>query len=416
MSNIRSIPLKSTPLFFKKEAKKLLKQYRENNPLATDLFAAFHSKKLQAKEAKLSDAQRVIARHYGQRSWTKLLEKVNANKHFQAVLKAFDSCNPSMAEKIIRQHPILLERNDLLKHAVRYEYLEMVKRMYYLGAGSVQNALGQTIYSRLKEIADFLISVGGKMEKGDQWGAIGLSACELYNVSSLSFALSYYKKPIDENVLFQFLSMLLCTYSRNPQAKHECIELLIQQGLRIPETPMMAFHQGRIDLLKMHLQRDPSLLNHRFSLTEIFPSAFGIQPGDGLHLTPVDGATLLHLAIEYDEQAIMQWLVENGADVDAQAGTDADGFGGHTPLFHTTVSFTPHDTFKVSYLLKHGADPNHRCTIKKQLKYTGKRYLEDVYEFHHVTPISFARQFQIKNVISEGAIKVIKQYGGKETT
>jgi hypothetical protein len=64
------------------------------------------------------------------------------------------------------------------------------------------------------------------------------------------------------------------------------------------DTPAMAFHRGRIDLLQDHLDRDPSLLEHRFQESEIFPAELGIKPGDGLHVTPVTGGALLHLAIE----------------------------------------------------------------------------------------------------------------------
>ena len=55
-------------------------------------------------------------------------------------------------------------------------------------------------------------------------------------------------------------------------------------------------------------------------------------------MTPVSGGTLLHLAIEYDDIDVARWLIERGADVNANAAIDADGFGGHTPLFHTVVN------------------------------------------------------------------------------
>lgn len=44
------------------------------------------------------------------------------------------------------------------------------------------------------------------------------------------------------------------------------------------------------------------------------------------------------MCCDYDEFEIAKWLIAKGADVNAQAAVDADGFGGHTPLFSTVVS------------------------------------------------------------------------------
>lgn len=73
----------------------------------------------------------------------------------------------------------------------------------------------------------------------------------------------------------------------------------------------MAVHRGRIDLLEAHLARDPY---------------------------PLGQATLLHMTIDFYERDVFDWLLQQGADVNARAGMDADGFGGHTPLFSTVVS------------------------------------------------------------------------------
>src|ERR1700743_3166579 len=48
--------------------------------------------------------------------------------------------------------------------------------------------------------------------------------------------------------------------SRRPEAKHRILELYAEYGFVFPDTPAMALHRGRIDLLEEHLRRDPSLL------------------------------------------------------------------------------------------------------------------------------------------------------------
>ena len=101
----------------------------------------------------------------------------------------------------------------------------------------------------------------------------------------------------------------------------------------------MALHRGRIDLLEEHLRRDPSLLHRTFTHDEIFPPELGCHDEVlATHGTPLKGATLLHMAVDYDELEIARWLIERGMDVDARAAVDAEGFGGHTPLFATVVS------------------------------------------------------------------------------
>jgi ankyrin repeat protein len=208
--------------------------------------------------------------------------------------------------------------------------------------------------------------------------------------------------------------MLICTYMRNAKGKNACLEVFADAGFDLPDTPAMAFHRGRIDLLVAHLDRDPSLLGHRFQESEIFPAELGIKPGEGLHVTPVFGSTLLHLAIEYDDIDVARWLIERGANVNAKAALDADGFGGHTPLFHTVVTLAAPDDSKAGLLLGRGADPNARATIRKQLRDMGDPEKEMMREFHNVTPIGYSSQFQEPRWVNGPAITAIVERGGRE--
>src|SRR5260370_18313935 len=135
------------------------------------------------------------------------------------------------------------------------------------------------------------------------------------------------------------VDVVLETDSRNPSAKHQILELYVQHGLELPDTPTMALHRGRLDLLEGHLRRDPQLLQRTFTHEEIYPPSLGchddVLPTQG---TPLAGTTLLHMCFDYDELEIALWLIERGMDVNAKADIDANGFGGHTPLFATVVS------------------------------------------------------------------------------
>ena len=67
------------------------------------------------------------------------------------------------------------------------------------------------------------------------------------------------------------LGMVLTTYSRDPAGKHACMSIFERLGYHLPDTALMAFHRGRLDLLGRHLRRDPGLLTRRFSTAEIYP-------------------------------------------------------------------------------------------------------------------------------------------------
>src|SRR5581483_1758452 len=135
------------------------------------------------------------------------------------------------------------------------------------------------------------------------------------------------------------VDVVLETDSRKPAAKHRILELYAEHGFKFPDTPVMALHRGRIDLLEEHLRRDPGLLRRTFAFEEIFPPELGCHDQVlATHGTPLAGTTLLHVCVDYDEIEIARWLIDQGMNVDQPARIDAEGFGGHTALFGTVVS------------------------------------------------------------------------------
>jgi hypothetical protein len=180
-------------------------------------------------------------------------------------------------------------------------------------------------------------------------------------------------------------------------------------------------HRGRIDLLEAHLRRDPGLLGRTFSHEEIYPPGLGCHADHsfGLHGTPLDGTTLLHMCVDFDEIEIGRWLIERGADVNAKAEIDADGFGGHTPLFGCVVSQSflcrrQQDAEFARSLLDHGADPNARASLRKQLRFVPDT---SMHEYRDVTPISWGERFHGPGShghtwVSEPAMRLIAERGG----
>jgi hypothetical protein len=187
-------------------------------------------------------------------------------------------------------------------------------------------------------------------------------------------------------------------------------------SVELPDTAPMALHRGRIDLLERHLQRDPHLVARRFTHQEIFPPSLGCHTDDTCALggTPLKGATLLHMCVDCDEMAIAQWLIERGADVNATAAVDADGFGGHTPLFDCVVvqseDVRESDAF-ARMLLDHGADPNVRALLRKELRGVDD---ESRHEYRNVTALSWGRRFHYQDLVSKPALRLIGERGGLE--
>src|SRR5262249_44274193 len=155
------------------------------------------------------------------------------------------------------------------------------------------------------------------------------------------------------------------------------------------------------------------------SLEEIYPPELGclLQQGDPFHGTPLAGATLLHLCIDYGEIEIVNWLLGHGMDVDAKAAVDANGFGGHTALFSCVVSYAyyvrskyavpkPDDDPFAQLLLDRGADPNPRATLRTSI------HGNVMHEYHYVTPLGWGQCFHARELVSKPALRLIAERGG----
>jgi hypothetical protein len=261
------------------------------------------------------------------------------------------------------------------------------------------------------ETARLLHAMGARPLRGSIMGP-----CETQNAEGLSFLLEHDAEVSDEqgNRLAP-VALVLETYCRNSKGKHRCLDVLAQQGIEVPDTPAMALHRGRIDLLDAHLRRDPGLFSRTFDHEEIYPPELGCSNDQSLalHATPLAGATLLHMCVDYDELEIAGWLLQRGADVDARAALDAQGFGGHTALFACVVTQPirlRHTDECARLLLDRGADPNTRASLRKRLRGAED---ETMHEYRDVTPLSWGERFHDQSFVSRPAMRLIAERGGR---
>jgi hypothetical protein len=312
----------------------------------------------------LAKAQLRIARQYGFQSWPKLKAYVESLQEAGQLKSAIDHEDFDRAREMmtrspgLHRAPIGYGKNGALTWLAECRIpagppsparLEMARWMIAHGSDVHQGGDGPLMRATLNDnrlaMADLLLAHGADVNA--QWGGyypIICGPCECLAPQALRWLLEHGANPHQRSAKYGSpLSMVIGTYSRNVKGRQECLEVFAALGVEMPDTPVMALHRGRLDLLEEHLGRDRSLLDLHFSEAEIYPPELGLQPGDGLHATPVAGGTLLHLALEYDDLDTARWLLERGADPNARAALDHQGFGGHTPIFHAVATLGRRD-------------------------------------------------------------------------
>jgi hypothetical protein len=363
----------------KREARELLGEWRKRDPDALERIRHRHPRFEAADDSaiatgpfRLSDAQLVIAREYGFAHWTELKQRIETNAPAHALLVAIRDDDRDAAVRIVRAEPRLLHLplwsgnwGPPMSHAANLGRLEIIEAMAALGARDFQHAFDRALLQGRIECARWLHAHGATLAPG-----IIMGSCETLNASGFEF-LADLGAPLtnEQGDRLAPLALVLGTYGRHPAGKHAILDSLARHGYDLPDTPVMAFHRGSVAGLEEHLRRDPSLLTRRFTLREIYPPELGCKADGpaGMHWTPIDGTTLLHLAIDFMEREIFDWLLARGAEVDARAAVDAEGFGGHTPLFHTVVCGPWGDETFIRALLERGASTEVRASLRKFL-------------------------------------------------
>lgn len=390
----RHLPVRPDLDQLKHQAKDLLHGMRETTP-----------------DMKLAEAQHALARSYGVPSWPRLV-------HACQLIDAIWTDDLDMVRQLIEQHPGLLheparggERDNWgppLSYAANIGRDRIIEYLHAQGATDLEYAIDRAVLQGRIETATLLHGLLGNPPLSHE--LLGGAAYTI-SASGTEFALKLGAPVIGPSgERLAPVNVLLESDSRKPEQKHRILELYEQYGLKLPDTAPMAVHRGRIDLLEQHLARDPQLLRRTFTLAEIFPADMGCSASAGgwpAIGSPLDGGTLLHLAVEYDEIEIVRWLLAKGMDVNARAAVDADGFGGQTALFGAVVSYPnfwgPQISQIAQILLDAGADPGVRASIRHEVGWGNK----GMQEYRDVTAIEYGEQFVEPRFVSRSAIAII---------
>lgn len=422
-SDARRLPVRPDLGQLKHQAKDLLRDIRSGNASAIEEFNRFHPKPPAPGEAKLADAQLALARSYEAPSWTRLVQACN-------LIDAIWNDDIDTLRDLILKNPNLLNEHAAIRnsnwgppmsYAANLGRNEIIKMLHELGAKDQMHAQDRATLQSKIDTAKMLHEMMGSPAIPED--ALGGPAYTL-SVSGTELMFQLGARVFDhDGKRLAPVDVVLESDSRNPSAKHSILEMYVRHGLVLPDTPVMALHRGRIDLLEQHLSRDPQLLTRTFTHEEIYPPEFACHDEVlATQGTPLAGTTLLHMCVDYDELEIARWLIKKGADVNAKAAVDSDSFGGHTALFCTVVS---QPNFWMNYqgreqsapftelLLAHGADPNVRASLRKQLHpgYGPKYDVDKVYEYRDITPLGWGEQFHARVFVSEPAMRLIEQHG-----
>jgi hypothetical protein len=289
-----------------------------------------------------------------------------------------------------------------MSYAANLGRLEIIQTIAGLGARDYQHAFDRAVLQGRIETARWLHARGAKLVPG-----IIMGPCETLKVEGFKFLLELGAPLVDQQGdRLAPLALVLETYTRNPAGKHGILELFAGQGYQLPDTPMMAFHRGDLDRLRQFLRDDPAMLERRFTLREIYPSECGCRNDgrSGMHWTPIDGSTLLHLAVDFREREIFDWLLLAGADVNARASIDEEGFGGHTPLFNAVVCGPPREPAFAAALLERDASREARTSLRKFLDWCEQPRW---HEAQDVTPSEWAHSFPDPMWVNQAALELV---------
>ena len=416
---VRHLPVRPDLEQLQRQAKELLRAIRAGDSNAIAELREHHPGPIDPLGAKLADAQLVLARSYTASSWSRL---VHAVRLADAIWR--DDAAEVLA--LVSQNAALIHERVLIRpdsnwgppmtYAANLGRDRIIRLLYDHGARDLESAAGRAALQSKIDTLHMIYDLAGRPPV-DRSSLAGPAYTLSVEGTAALLALGA-RVAGPDGVNHNIMEHLLGTDSRNPSAKHRILELYVEHGFEPPDTPIMALHRGRIDLLETHLARDPDLLARTFDKADVFPLAPACARGPYVAQgTPLHGTTLLHIAAYFDELEIATWLLDRGMDPNVRATIGADGFGGYTALFSTAVS---QRNFWVNYgrgqpdearftrlLLARGADPNIRASIRACLEEGhGGGPLR---EYRDVTPLAWGERYEPKIFVSRESMRLLRE-------
>jgi hypothetical protein len=198
-----------------------------------------------------------------------------------------------------------------------------------------------------------------------------LGAFEEHSVQGIRAALKAGASPVERIKGKRPIDILIEMYTRSSRFA-ECLRVMLDAGAVIDDPLLEAVLLDDVVALQRVLKTSRSRMQRKLYL----PCAY----------TSCKGVSALHVCAEYNSLACAGALIEAGSDVNARAEVDADGLGGHTPLFHAVNSNQNHCRPVMELLVDAGAD----LDVRLNGLVWGEAFAWETIVFD-VTPISYAQ-------------------------
>jgi hypothetical protein len=233
----RWLPVRPDLEQLRRQANDLLRAIHAGDSEALADLERFHLEKVPPQNAKLADAQLVVACELTDAIWRDDVDAVRA---------------------MIGAHPRLRHENTLMRadsdwgppltYAANLGRDRIVTMLHGLGATDLESALGRAVLQSRVGTAALLHQILEKPVPPD--GAFSGPAYTL-SVAGIAFLFEIGARVFDAaGKSIAAVDVVLETDSRNPRAKHAILEMYAEHGVSLPDTPTMALHRGRIDLLE----------------------------------------------------------------------------------------------------------------------------------------------------------------------
>src|SRR5688500_4916239 len=303
---VRHLPVRPDLDQLHRQAKEFLRAIRAGDANAIDELREHHPDAIDPAAAKLAGAQLALARSYHASSWTRLIQAVQ-------LADAIWRDDPDTVGELVTRNPALIKEHVLIRtesnwgppmtYAANLGRDRIIRLLHAHGARGFESAAGRAAFQGKTETVQLIYDLAGR-PSFDKLSFAGPAYTLSVEGTAALFALGVRligPAGVDRNTM----EHLLGTDSRNPPAKHRILEMYVEHGFEPPDTPVMALHRGRIDLLEAHLARDPKLLTRTFDIAEVYPLAPACADSPyTAQGTPVHGTTLLHIAAYFDEVEI----------------------------------------------------------------------------------------------------------------
>ena len=164
---------------------------------------------------------------------------------------------------------------------------------------------------------------------------------ELHSVEGIKKCFSQGVNPNDYFRNEPLIYELISEYTRTPGFKN-CVKAFVDYGLKFNDEILLSVLLDDAKSLELQISNNPQAVSKKYSLRCAY--------------TPLYEATLLHICAEFNHLSCAEILVLHGADINAKAGVDENGFGGQTPVFHTVNQNSNQSFDMLNYLLSQSAD------------------------------------------------------------